>query len=275
MVDVSANPVLDPGESHCYPYSLQSPAEFAPNPNHLYRNVGLVYVKDVTAAGVSFNRLLARTEVDVIWPMEPTTTGGSDATAVVTDAVDCPAGFTCTPSGTSWTFDDSGSRALSVLVTNVNAPCGSAFDLVNRATLVEDDSGEARGPATATGTISTPACTPLLAIHGCTPGYWKQKHHFDSWIGYAPDQDYDAVFGVNLFSPNKTLLNALSTGGGAAYRLGRHSVAALLSARHSDVQYGMTTDQVIQIVRQAITGGNLDWASDQFEKLNERGCPLS
>lgn len=275
LLDVSANPVLDPGESHCYPYSIQSPAEFVPNPDHKYRNVGLVYSADVNEAGVPFLRQLARVEVDVVWPDEPTVEGGTDISATVTDSVQCPAGFTCTPSGATWTFTESGSRQLTVLVKNVSAPCGTTSTLVNEARLVEDDSGEERGPAVASGTIVTPACTPPPAIHGCTPGYWKQKHHFDSWVGYTSTQDYDAVFGVNLFNPNKTLVDALSTGGGKAFRLGRHSVAALLSARHPDVQYGMTADEVIALVRQAVASGNYDAASDRFEKLNERGCPLN
>ena len=80
---------------------------------------------------------------------------------------------------------------------------------------------------------------------------------------------------MNLFQPNKTLLQALGTGGGGIARLGRHSTAALLNTANSGLQYGMTTAQVIQIVQQAVASGNYDWASDQFERLNERGCPLN
>jgi hypothetical protein len=275
LLDVSANPVLDPGESHCYPYSLQSPADFVPNPDHKYRNVGKVYSAALSEQGIPVQELLGQTQVEFAWPTEPTVAGSSDATATVTDVLECPAGFLCTPSGASWTFEDSGSRPLAVQVKNVSATCGTTVTVVNEATLVENTSGETRGPASASGTVVTPDCTPPPAIHGCTPGYWKQKHHFDSWIGYTTGQDYDAVFGVNLFAPNKTLVQALSTGGGKAFRLGRHSVAALLNAGHQDVQYGMTSAQVIEVVQQAVASGNYDWASDQFEKLNELGCPLN
>ena len=48
------------------------------------------------------------------------------------------------------------------------------------------------------------------------------------------------MFGVNLFSNSTTLLDALSTGGGGKYRLGRHATAALLNASQSGVDYGMT-----------------------------------
>ncbi|MGH2544967.1 MAG: DUF7507 domain-containing protein, partial [Ardenticatenaceae bacterium] len=44
---------------------------------------------------------------------------------------------------------------------------------------------------------------------GCTPGYWKQAHHFDSWVGFDPSDSFDAVFGVtSSFGSNFTLLQA-------------------------------------------------------------------
>ena len=33
---------------------------------------------------------------------------------------------------------------------------------------------------------------------GCTPGYWKQPQHFDSWVGYTPSQSFEAVFSVDV-----------------------------------------------------------------------------
>ena len=63
---------------------------------------------------------------------------------------------------------------------------------------------------------------------GCTPGYWKQRHHLGSWTGYGPGEDYDVVFGV-VASFDKTLLEALWQGGGGEKALGRHAVAALLN----------------------------------------------
>ena len=56
---------------------------------------------------------------------------------------------------------------------------------------------------------------------GCTPGYWKQSHHFDSWPeGYTQSDYYDAVFGVTS-SFGGTLLEALKRGGGKEKALGR------------------------------------------------------
>ena len=56
-------------------------------------------------------------------------------------------------------------------------------------------------------------------------GYWKQPHHFESWQGFAPGDDFETVFGVDL-PQAKTLLEALREGGGHRDALNRHTVAA-------------------------------------------------
>ncbi|MDH3224417.1 MAG: hypothetical protein OEO23_11935, partial [Gemmatimonadota bacterium] len=63
---------------------------------------------------------------------------------------------------------------------------------------------------------------------GCTPGYWKQPHHFDSWTGYDPEDLFSSAF-EDAF-PGMTLLEVLKQGGGGLKALGRHTVAALLNA---------------------------------------------
>lgn len=111
---------------------------------------------------------------------------------------------------------------------------------------------------------------------GCTPGYWKQSQHFDSWTApYDPTDDFDATFGVNLFSPNVTLLGALEQGGGGKYALGRHATAALLNAASGGVDYGMTTAQVIAAVQAANLESEWEPLKDIFEALNQSGCPLN
>lgn len=108
---------------------------------------------------------------------------------------------------------------------------------------------------------------------GCTPGYWKQAHHFDSWAGYSPNQSYATVFGVTP-SFNKTLLGALQQGGGGEKALGRHAVAALLSAANDGVSYKFSVDEVIAIVRTAYATRNFERAKNELAAENERGCPL-
>jgi len=102
---------------------------------------------------------------------------------------------------------------------------------------------------------------------GCTPGYWKQTQHFGNWEGYTQNQDFDTVFGVNLFNPNITLLQALQRKGGGVNRLARHGAAGLLSASSSGVFYPYTVAEVIALVQ----AGD----ADSLEDGNELGCPLA
>jgi hypothetical protein len=109
---------------------------------------------------------------------------------------------------------------------------------------------------------------------GCTPGYWKQKHHFDSWAGYSPSDDFETVFGVNA-SFDETLLGALQQGGGGEKALGRHAVAALLNAANSNVSYAFTEAQVISLVQNAYATGDFEGAKNPLEAQNEQGCLLN
>jgi hypothetical protein len=101
---------------------------------------------------------------------------------------------------------------------------------------------------------------------GCTPGYWK--NHEEDWAatGFSLGDDFDAVFGTDYFDPDMTLFEAVWHGGGGLWRLGRHGTAALLSAAHPDVDYGLTVAEVIA----AVQAGD----ADTLEYHNELGCPL-
>jgi hypothetical protein len=107
---------------------------------------------------------------------------------------------------------------------------------------------------------------------GCTPGYWKQTQHFGSWTTYSPNQQFSAVF-ENAF-PGKTLLQVLSQGGGGLNALGRHTVAALLNAANSDVEYEYTTQEVIDMFNAVYPGGDYQTLHNLFATQNELGCPL-
>jgi hypothetical protein len=110
---------------------------------------------------------------------------------------------------------------------------------------------------------------------GCTPGYWKQPHHFDSWAatGYEPGDSYDAVFGVD--SSIDTLLDGLRARGGGENALARHAVAALLNATSPDVSYEYSAAGVIGMVQDAYATGNFRAVKNMFEYENEMGCPLN
>ena len=109
---------------------------------------------------------------------------------------------------------------------------------------------------------------------GCTPGYWKQPQHFDSWPApYAPNQLFSLYF-ENAF-PGQTLLQVLSTGGGKLIALGRHTVAALLSAAASGVNYPLTPQDVINEFNATYPASNYGPQKDRFAAFNEAGCPLN
>lgn len=109
---------------------------------------------------------------------------------------------------------------------------------------------------------------------GCTPGFWKNS--VGSWpAGYLPNADFDATFGVNGFNPNITLLDALNLGSGGKNALARHAVAGLLNSATSEVDYGMSTADVIAAVQAAFASGDFETVKNPLESLNEKGCPLA
>ena len=112
---------------------------------------------------------------------------------------------------------------------------------------------------------------PSQRLQGCTPGYWKQWQHFDSWVGYSQNTKYNRVFSVPYV---KTLLQALEAGGSGQKALGRHAVAALLNSTNSHVNYLYSTAEVINLVQQAYASGQYDGIKNLLERQNEAGCPL-
>lgn len=111
-------------------------------------------------------------------------------------------------------------------------------------------------------------------LQGCTPGYWKQSHHFDDWVAYAPGDDFESIFMVDA-TRSGSLLRALKRGGGSEIALGRHAVAALLNSVNSNVAYAFTAAEVIDLVQIAYTDGSFNEVKNLLESENERGCPLN
>jgi hypothetical protein len=111
---------------------------------------------------------------------------------------------------------------------------------------------------------------------GCTPGYWKQPHHFDSWTApYTPGTLFSDVF-EDAF-PGKTLLQVLKLKGGGKKALGRHTVAALLNAASPEVNYAFTTAEVIDMFNDLYPATKPEYnvLKGVFEDFNEAGCPLN
>jgi hypothetical protein len=115
---------------------------------------------------------------------------------------------------------------------------------------------------------------------GCTPGYWR--NHLDRWSEVDPGDDFNATFGVDLFSPNITLGTAIQLGGGGENALARHATAALLNAHggvaNSDgttVASPYTVAEVIQMVQDAVEDETIEATKDLLAAANELGCPLN
>jgi hypothetical protein len=121
--------------------------------------------------------------------------------------------------------------------------------------------------------------TPGVGNNGCTPGYWR--NHANRWEGFSPGQNFDYVFGVTYLGTEVTLGMAVDKPnlyGTFAF----HAVAALLNstggvpnADGTTVDYAFTTQQVIDMVKAAVNGGDIEATKNMFETENEKGCPLS
>ncbi len=125
-------------------------------------------------------------------------------------------------------------------------------------------------------TIDFGFCEQVGGGEGCTPGYWKQDQHFDSWPApYTPDMLFSAVF-EDAF-PGMTLVDVAANGGGGLDALGRHTVAALLNAASNGVDYDLTTQEVIDMFNNVYPGPDDDYEAlkNMFENYNEQNCPLN
>lgn len=118
-----------------------------------------------------------------------------------------------------------------------------------------------------------PPPPPPTGGEGCTPGYWKQPQHFDSWAApYTPSTLFSSVF-ADAF-PGMNLVQVASLHGGGLNALGRHTVAALLSSASGGVEYDMSTSAVISAFNAAYASGDYETQKNIFAGYNEQGCPL-
>lgn len=153
--------------------------------------------------------------------------------------------------------------------------------ILNTATVTADNEpAEFLENNSAAATVEVVGCEELNEPGGCTPGFWKQPHHVDSWTGYATSDTLQGVFGPNAHAG--TLLDGLQFGGGSGVDgakriLLRAAVAALLNARQPGFDYAHTEAEVIAQVTAALGSGNratmLELAS-VLDADNNAGCPL-
>ncbi len=95
---------------------------------------------------------------------------------------------------------------------------------------------------------AAPLAHANLGDQGCTPGYWKQDQHFDSYpAGITPDTQLDVLLGFELPGyETLTVLQALNLQGSLVNKLISHGTAGLLNDAHVDVNYQMSTTTTIR-----------------------------
>ena len=134
------------------------------------------------------------------------------------------------------------------------------------------------------GALRITALAPPPPAQGCTPGFWKQSQHFDSWVGFTPGQKLSTVFTfpTQLASfGNETFLQALQGGGGtgldgAVEILLRAAAAALLNA--NSVSFPLSKTTIISQVNMALASLDRDTIlalASTLDSDNNLGCPLS
>jgi hypothetical protein len=126
--------------------------------------------------------------------------------------------------------------------------------------------------------------TIIGVFQGCTPGYWKQEHHFDSWkpTGYSPGNLVGDVFEEAPGDlAGDSLVDALHYPGGpgfsgAARILLRAGVAATLNAGHPDLNFEIADPgDVIDAVNKALASGKrgkMLGLAGKLDGYNNAGC---
>jgi len=126
---------------------------------------------------------------------------------------------------------------------------------------------------------------------GCTPGYWKQDQHFDSWVptGLKTTDLVGKLFSnAYLYKldgkqmSKYTLVQALSFKGGngtvgAAQILLRAAVAAELNATYG-LGYPMSAGAIITAVQNALASNNrgtMILLAARLDEMNNLGCVLN
>jgi len=126
---------------------------------------------------------------------------------------------------------------------------------------------------------------PPPGSQGCTPGYWKQTQHFDSYpTGYLPTQTIGTYFpNASIFGyAGNTLVEGLGFNGGsgdagAARILLRAAIAGLLNSASFPSGYPSTPSALMTAVNNALTGTRDDMLNlaSTIDKNNNLGCPLN
>ena len=121
---------------------------------------------------------------------------------------------------------------------------------------------------------------------GCGFSYWKNPNHGASWTGtgLAPNSNVVDVLGgapATLAKPEQglspeelTLAESLDLRGSGVNKLLKESVAAMLNAEASEVDYDLSAGQVADLYTAAIAGGDVKGTTRTLKQYNNQVCPL-
>jgi len=137
----------------------------------------------------------------------------------------------------------------------------------------------------------------VVGEDGCTPGYWKNNlakfpvennwavyHHetfADQFNGHVIDiktnynESNHKGQGKSSMVNNPILAETIGAQGGDVNALARHATAALLNSENPNVNYGLSTGQIQNLVWMALDGQlDINDVKNQLATENERGCPI-
>lgn len=273
-VDVSARPVLAPGETHCYPYEIL----FTPNGAD-YRNTALVTITNHSGSlgvpsGPAFNGGGIKAEFSL--PATPTTVT-HDAEAFIYDPnpTNVPGSyerggcaalwplFFCTAAGNieGWFLTESATFDYMVDVGNLYA-CGDTYEMTNTAVLTESGAGDYapgsdRHFRTVSFDIQTPDCLPAT-------GAVRDVEHWSRDTDWPPHQFWGRTFRIQdfpFFDTGETWLEALQGRPRTTYdRLSQEYIATTLN-----FMSGAPVPRPVQDVRSAVGHYFGSWPEDRAQ----------
>jgi hypothetical protein len=177
-----------------------------------------------------------------------------------------------------------GGFALATVITGVgfatDTPSSSSSSSSTDTSTTTPPTTSTTPPTTTTTTTPPPTTTAPPPGQGCTPGFWKQDQHFDSWPVPTSTTLAGAGFTNTGFPASTTLLDALSFQGGpgvtgAKEILLRAAAAAYLNSLATS--YPLTTSAVVSQVNTALASNNratILALATTLDNNNNLGCPF-
>jgi hypothetical protein len=141
----------------------------------------------------------------------------------------------------------------------------------------------AAGALAVTGyaTDSTTTVTTTPEGEGCTPGFWKQSQHFDSWPVPTTTTLAGAGFTNTGWPAGTTLLQALSFQGGPTVQDAKNILLRAAAAAYLNsfaVDYPLEPAEVVSMVNDALASNDratILALAAVLDANNNLGCSLS